>query len=142
MIMRIPKEYHTMRSFRSRLPYATGLILSAFVILLAISGGCTQQASGTAEPRSGIKVTQPDDTHIIVAFVGAPGMEDLREMEVAVTDSQGKNLTLSKGSRLGETPLPLKSTISFTGPYSGKDRVVVTGYFPNQSSIALVDTSI
>jgi hypothetical protein len=132
-----------MKSFRSRLPHATGsLLLSVLVILLAISGGCTQQSPGTAETQSGIKVTQPDDSHIIVAFIGAPGMEELREMEVAVTDSKGKNLTLSKGSRLSETPLPLKSTISFSGPYSGKDHVVVTGYFPNQSGMALVDMSI
>lgn len=132
-----------MKSFRSRLPYAAGsLVISALVILLVISGGCTRQSTDMIEPQSGIKVTQPDDSHIIVAFIGAPGMEELREMEVTVTDSSGKSLTLSKGSRLGETALPLKSTISFTGPYSGKDHVLVTGHFPNQSSIALVDTSI
>lgn len=118
------------------------LIMPTVIILLVISGGCTQQSPGTAEPQSGIKVTQPDDSHIIVAFVGAPDMEELREMEVTVTDSSGKSLTLSKGSRLGETPLPLKSTISFTGPYSGKDHVLVTGYFPNQSGLAVVDMTI
>ena len=143
MIMRIPKKYHTMRSFRSRLPCAAGsLSILILVVLLVISAGCTQQPAGTAESQSGIKVTQPDDSHIIVAFIGEPGMDELLEMEVTVTDSQGKTLTLSKGSRAGATPLPLKSTISFSGPYSGRDHVLVTGYFVNQSNRTLVDTGI
>jgi len=131
-----------MKPLRPHLPHATGCLVLVLIILLVLSGGCTQQSAGTAEPQSGIKVTQPDDSHIIVAFIGAPGMDDLLEMEVTVTDSAGKSLTLSKGSRDGATPLPLRSTISFSGAYSGSDHVAVTGYFVNQSSMALADTSI
>lgn len=69
-------------------------------------------------------------------------MEDLVEMEVTVTNSSGKSLTLSKGSRADAPPLPKKSTISFTGSYSGRDHVLVTGWFVNQSNRTLVDTGI
>ena len=130
-----------MKPIRSGFPPATGyLVIAALVMLLAIACGCTQQSPNPEVTQSGIKVTQPDDSHITVAFVG--GQDDLLEMEVTVTDSQGKIFTMSKGSRLGTTPLPIRSTISFTGPYGGRDHVLVTGYFVNQTTMTLVDTGI
>jgi len=129
---------------RSRLrlsPSSLELCLAALLVLLIIAGGCTQTAK-TISTTSGVTVTRPDDTHITVAFVGAPGMEGLLELEMTVTDSNGKSVTMSKGSRLATTPIQIHSTETFTGHYSGTNHVLITGYFSDGSRRTLVDQDI
>jgi len=116
--------------------------MATILVLLVLTGGCTQQQAATPDTSSGVTVTRPDDTHITVAFVGAPGMDTLLEMEMTVTDSNGKVVTISKGSRLATTPIQVHATQSFTGTYSGKNHVVVTGYFSDGSHRILVDQDI
>lgn len=132
-----------MRSDISELPHSfLYLSMAAALVLLLISGGCTQQAGSPAEPTSGITVTQPDDSHITIAFVGAPGMDNLIELEYTVTDDNGKIRTTTDGSRLATTPIQIHATESFTGAYSGKNHVVITGYFSDGSHRVLVEKDI
>jgi len=116
--------------------------VAAALLLLIISAGCTQSSTGSTWTANGIQVTHPDDSHITVAFVGADGMDSLVEMEITFTDSNGKSITRSKGSRLGTTPIPIHATESMTGSYSGKNHVLVIGYFSDGSERVLVDRDI
>ena len=115
--------------------------MATILILLVISGGCTRQAA-TPDTTSGVTVTKPDDSHITVAFVGAPGMDTLLEMEMTVTDSNGRIVTISKGSRLATTPIQVHATQTFTGSYSGTNHVFITGYFSDGSHRTLVERDI
>jgi hypothetical protein len=130
-----------MRSFPSSLGYPS-LLIALSLILLLVASGCTQQAAPTPETVNGLQVSKPDTSHIMIAFVGAQGMDGLMELEITITDSNGKSLTMSKGSRLGTTPLPIHATETFTGSYSGKNHVFVTGYFSDGTHRALIDRDI
>ena len=122
--------------------YACALCLCVVLGLMIIACGCTQQQSASAQNTSGVTVTKPDDTHITVAFTGAPGMDSLLELEMTVTDSNGKSVTMSKGSRLATTPVQIHATQTFTGSYSGKNHVFITGYFANGTHSVVVDQDI
>jgi hypothetical protein len=124
------------------LPHHTyALILCVVLGLMVIGCGCTQQSS-SAQNTSGVTVTKPDDSHITVAFVGAPGMDNLLELEMTITDSNGKSVTMSKGSRLATTPIQIHATQTFSGSYGGKNHVFITGYFANGSHSVVVDQDI
>ncbi len=118
------------------------LCLLVALVLLFIACGCTQQTAKTTDTSSGVSVTRPDDTHISVAFIGAPGMDGLLEMEITVTDSNGKSVTRSMGSRLATTPVQIRSTYTFTGSYAGKNHVFITGYFTDGSRRTIIDQDI
>jgi hypothetical protein len=122
--------------------YACVLCLCVVLCLGVIACGCTQQQSAPTQNPYGVAVTKPDDNHISVAFVGAPGMDSLIELEMTVTDSNGKSVTMSKGSRLATTPIQVHSTQTFTGSYGGKDHVFITGYFSNGTHSVVVDQDI
>jgi hypothetical protein len=132
-----------MRSLLPDLPQTPlYLCLTVVLVLLVMTSGCTRQAAKTPDTTSGVSVTRPDDAHISIAFVGAPGMDGLLEMEITVTDSNGKSLTRSMGSHLGTTPIQIHSTNTFTGSYSGKNHVFITGYFTDGSRRTMVDQDI
>jgi hypothetical protein len=132
-----------MKYIPATLPHnACAVCLCAVILLMVISCGCTQQQATPARQTPGVTVTKPDDTHISVAFVGAPGMDNLLELEMTVTDSNGKSVTMSKGSRLATTPIQIHATQTFTGIYSGKNHVFITGYFGNGSHSVVVDQDI
>jgi hypothetical protein len=118
------------------------LCICAVLGLMVIACGCTQQQSSSAQNTSGVTVTRPDNNHITIAFVGAPGMDNLLEMEMTVTDSNGKSVTMSKGSRLATTPIQVRSSETFTGSFSGKSHVFITGYFGNGTHSVIVDQDI
>ena len=69
-------------------------------------------------------------------------MDTLPEMEITVTDSQGRNRTQSIGSRETVTVLKAPSSQTFTGQYSGKNHVVITGYFSDGTRKVLVDKDV
>jgi hypothetical protein len=108
---------------------------------MVVACGCTQQTSSDKNT-FGVLATKPDDSHISIAFVGAPGMDSLLELEMTVTDSNGKSVTMSKGSRLATTPIQIHATQTFTGSYAGKNHVIVTGYFANGTHSVVVDQNI
>jgi hypothetical protein len=136
-------EIQYMISHASRVPHSTQyLFLTVVLVLFVIAGGCTRQASGTPETVSGLTVIKPDDSHITVAYAGAPGMDGLLELEMTFTDSDGRSLTKSSGSRLGTTPLQVHATYSVTGAYGQKSHVFITGYFSDGSHRTLYDKDI
>ena len=116
--------------------------LGAVLILAVISCGCTQQGNPLTPNASGLTVTKPDTSHITIAFTGAPGMDNLLELEITVTDSNGKPYTVSKGSRLATTPIQIHATQTFTGSFAGKNHVFITGYFGNGSHQVVYDQDI
>jgi len=118
------------------------LILSVIAILLVIAGGCTQQSANSGDTISGVKLTKMDDSHISVAYVGAEGMANPLELEITLTDSNGRSLTQSIVPRDNTTALQVHSTRTFTGSYSGKNHIMVTGYFPDGSNKTLVNKDI
>ena len=121
-------------------------ILSLLAVLAVMVAGCTQlsplQPAQPTQPAQQAPVTavQPDDNHITIGFPGGPGMDSLVELEITITDSSGRSRTESRGSRLATTPIRTDSTTTFTGAFSGKDHVIVTGYFTDGSHRTVLDT--
>ena len=126
-------------------------VVLAFVIL---SAGCTQQPAGSGTAGSTVPMSpttartpvvtaaQTGDRTIVVTYLGGPDLEDLMELEVTVTDSQGISKTQSMGSRQTTTPVQKMGTSTFTGDYRGKDHVVIVGYHANGSMQNLLDTTL
>ena len=129
-------------------------IMMTALLLVIFSTGCTTQPA--AAPSAGSTVTattaiaksavvtaeQPDNTTIIITYQGGPGLENLMELEVTVTDSRGVSKTKSMGTRQATTPVQRLGTTKFTGDFQGSDHVVATGYFSNGSVQNMLDTSI
>ena len=121
----------------------------AVVFLLILSCGCTQSPAGSppaqatqAASTSVVTVTQPDSSHIQIAYPGSVETDKLVELEITVTDSNGRVTTQSMGSRLATTPIRYGSSHTFTGSFDGKDRVFVTGYFSDGSQKPIIDTTL
>ena len=127
----------------------------AVVSLLLLSCGCTQTPAGspaapatqaTPAPQTAgtsvITVTQPDSSHIQIAYPGSVETDKLVELEITITDSNGRVTTQSMGSRLATTPVRYGSSQTITGSFDGKDRVFVTGYFSDGSQKPIIDTTI
>jgi hypothetical protein len=116
--------------------------LLAVLLLGAASAGCTQLSPQQPAPPAPITAVQPDNDHITIAFHGGAGMDSLLELEITITDSAGKSQTQSRGSRLATTPIRTDFTTTFTGAFSGKDHVFVTGYFSDGSRRTVLDTTV
>ena len=122
--------------------YACAFCLCAALVLTIAACGCTQPQATSAQSASGVSVTKPDNSHITVAFTGAPGMDKLLELEITITDDKGKSRTQSIGSRLTTTPVQIRATQTFTGSYGGNDHVFVAGYFSDGSQRVVFDQDI
>lgn len=122
------------------------MAIAAAMILLVLAGGCTQAGSGgqSAEQKQilEVTVTQPDANHIVTKYLGGPNMEKIMEIETSITDSSGRSVTKSIGSRLATTPITIGGTNSIEGAFAGKDHVVVTGFFNDGSRKVLLDTTV
>jgi hypothetical protein len=117
-------------------------ILFLLVVLAVMFTGCTQLSPQQPAQQAPVTAVQPDDNHITIGFHGGPGMDNLVELEIAITDSSGKSQTQSRGSRLATTPIRTDSTMTFTGSFAGKDQVFVTGYFSDGSRRTVLDTTV
>lgn len=145
---------------RGRGPY---LCLCIVLSVLLLACGCTQVPAGTTgSPGSAnsagsavstatpaatdeapvVIVDQPDASHIHITYHGSLKTDKLVELEVSITDSNGKVTTQSMGSRMATTPIPYGSSRTITGSFDGKDRVFVTGYFSDGSQQPMVDTKV
>ena len=131
------------------LPHGKGIQILCFfavVSLLLLSCGCTQQPAGSqSTPAAGtpaVTVTQPDASHIVITYPGSPQTDKLVELEISITDSNGRVKTESMGSRLATTPVRYGGTHTITGSFEGKDRVFITGYFSDGSQKPIIDTTI
>ena len=121
------------------------LCFLAVVSLLLFSCGCTLAPAGFSAPADetpAVIVEQPDASHIQITYHGSLKTDKLIELEVSITDSNGKVMTQSMGSRLATTPIQYGSSRTFTGSFDGKDRVFVTGYFSDGSQKPMIDTTI
>ena len=122
------------------------LCIPAVLTLLFLSCGCTQQpAASQATPAAGtpvLTVTQPDSSHILITYPGSLQTDKLVELEISITDSNGRVTTKSMGSRLATTPIQYGSSYTISGSFDGKDRVYVTGYFSDGSQKPIIDTTI
>lgn len=125
----------------------TGFMLAVLALAL-LSTGCMSQPSQTlykdqqAPGTYIITAMQPDSYHIIITFHSGPGMDNLVELESTVTDSEGKRMTQSSGSRRSTTPVQIPGTTKFTGTFGGVDQVVVTGYFLDGKQQVLLNTTV
>jgi hypothetical protein len=117
-------------------------ILSLLAVLAVMVAGCTQLSPSQPAQQAPVTAVQPDDNHITIAFHGGPGMDSLVELEITITDSSGKSVTQSRGSRLTTTPIKTDSTTTFTGSFAGKDHVVISGYFMDGSHRTVLDTTL
>jgi len=115
------------------------VILIGALALMIFSAGCMTQQNATPGP---VTADKTDPSHITVAFRGGPGTEALTELKITVIDSNGKTMTRSLGSRLATTPVQLNASATFTGSYSGKSHVVVTGYFSDGTKKTMLDTTL
>ncbi len=122
-------------------PRAIPLCLLAFLGLMLLASGCTQQPLLQQAPAP-VTVAQNDDSHITISYHGSNATASLLELEASVTDSNGKSQTQSVGDRLSTTPLRWTASISFTGSFKGNDKVLVTGYFMDGSQKLMLDTTI
>jgi hypothetical protein len=117
------------------------LCFFAVLSLLLVSCGCTQLSAGSQTTQV-VTVTKPDSTHILITYPGSPQTDKLVELEISVTDSNGRVTTRSMGSRLGTTPIQYGSSNSISGSFDGKNQVFVTGYFSDGSRKTIIDTTI
>ena len=137
---------------RGRGPY---LCVCIVLSLLLLTCGCTQAPAGTtssagsaastatpADETPVVIVDQPDASHIQITYHGSLKTDKLVELEVSITDSNGKVTTQSMGSRMATTPIPYGSSRTITGSFDGKDRVFVTGYFSDGSQKPMIDTKV
>jgi hypothetical protein len=119
------------------------LCVFAAASFLLLSCGCTQAPAGQssqADETPIVIVEQPDASHIQITYHGSLQTGKLVELEISITDSNGKVTTQSMGSRLATTPIPYGSSHTFTGSFDGKDRVFVTGFFSDGSQKPMIDT--
>ena len=117
------------------------LCLFTVLLLLLASCGCTQLPAGSQTTPT-VTVTKPDSSHILISYPGSPQTDKLVEMEISVTDSNGKVTTKYIGSRLGTTPIQYGSSFPISGSFDGKNQVFITGYFSDGSRKTIVDTTI
>lgn len=115
-------------------------LFSLLALLAVMLTGCTQVSPSQPAQQAPVTAVQSDNNHITIGFHGGPGMDTLVELEITITDSSGKSVTQSRGSRLATTPIRTDSTTTFTGPFAGNDHVVVTGYFTDGSHRTVLDT--
>ncbi len=132
------------------------LCICAILTLLLLSCGCTQQPAGSSAVPAvetpavttraveipAVIITQPDSSHILITYPGSLQTEKLVELEISITDSNGRVTTKSMGSRLATTPIQYGSSYTISGTFDGKDRVFITGYFSDGSQKQIIDTMI
>lgn len=117
--------------------------LLALLALMLVASGCTQPASQQQQKApAAVSVTQPDNSHITIAYPGSTDTSTLLELEATVTDSAGKTQTQSIGDRHSTTPLKFGATLPLTGTFDGNDHILVTGYFMDGSQKLMLDTII
>ena len=125
------------------------LCVCSVLSLLLLACGCIQAPAGTAASTATpadeapvVIVDQPDASHIQITYHGSLETDKLAELEVFITNSNGKVTVQSMGSRMATTPIPYGSSRTITGSFDGKDRVFVTGYFSEGSQKPMIDTKI
>jgi len=134
------------------------LCLGVFLLFAAVFAGCSQSAPVTPAPNtepitttlpplptatpSQVSVTKPDDSHIVVTFLGGPDMNSIRAVQATVTNAKGRSDTKHIGDSLGTTSVSPGSTLTFDGAFSGSTQVSVSGFYSDGSQKILYQTTI
>lgn len=118
------------------------ICLLAVLVLAIAASGCTQPSSQQPAAPAPVTVTQTDNSRILITYPGSTATNDLLELEITVTDSAGKSQTKSIGDRHSTMPLRFGATETFSGTFTGNDRVIVTGYFMDSSHRQLLETTV
>ena len=85
---------------------------------------------------------QTDSTHIVVTYQGGQDANIVRQLTATVTDSSGNSQTKTIGQSEQTTPLQIGSSITFTGAFSGKNRVVAVAIFFDGTTQVMFDNYI
>lgn len=136
---------------------ATIICLGTVLALLVLAGGCTQQQAPAPvvettitvtdtptvapTPPDIIRVSKTDDSHILVTYIGGASVP-LTEIDATVTDDRGRTSTQHLGDKLGTSSITIGSEIPFTGSYTGRNSVSVSGFFSDGSSRNILETEV
>ena len=128
------------------------------LFLVAAFAGCTQPAQVTPVPTTEpittiptplpttaapqVSVVKPDDSHIVVTFLGGPDMNSIRAVQATVTNSKGRSDTKHIGDSLGTTSVSPGSLLTFDGTFSGSTQVSVSGFYSDGSQKILFQTTV
>lgn len=121
---------------------ATAACLLILTVLLLLVAGCLQPAPQQQKTPAPVTVSQTDNSRLLITYTGSTETTTLLELEVTVTDAAGNAQTKSIGDRFSTTPLKFGATLPLTGTFSGKDHVIVTGYFMDSSKRVVLDTMV
>ena len=121
---------------------ATAACLLILTVLLLLVAGCLQPAPQQQKTPAPVTVSQTDNSRLLITYTGSSETTTLLELEVTVTDAAGNAQTKSIGDRFSTTPLKFGATLPLTGTFSGKDHVIVTGYFMDSSKRVVLDTMV
>jgi len=120
---------HESFSRKSRLFWlpAVLLVLIIAAVIAAFVFGMTGNISKTKVVN--VTVQQPDSNHITVTYLGGQDSDIMKQLTATVTDSSGNAQTKTIGQSEQTTLLPIGSSITFTGEFSGKKHVVAVATF-------------
>jgi archaeal type IV pilus assembly protein PilA len=127
------------------------LMVAITVILAAVIAGFVFGMVGNVKGAKTVAVTvqQPEQTKITVMYQGGQDASEFSYGFVTVTPGTGSKagtLTFNNGTTVAGTQSYLSNvvgnsvTITTTGDFAGRDRVVVVGTFSDSSQQVLLDT--
>jgi hypothetical protein len=109
-------------------------------------------AEGTAAPKDAgpsprsfmISATaeQRDPTHITVTFQGGRDAQELTSLAIEVSDDNGTGQTFTLTRPSPGLPVPTGGYHTFTGTFSGRNRVTATATFLDGSASVVLDTIV
>ena len=129
------------------------LMVAVTVILAAVIAGFVFGMAGSFKGAKTVAVTvnQPEQTKITVIYQGGQDAQEFSYGFVTVTPGTGSKagtLTFSNGTTIAGTQSYLSNvvgnsvTVTTTGDFAGRDRVVVVGTFTDYSQQVLLDTYV
>lgn len=122
-----------------------GILVFAAIIIVPFLVTSVIPAMATMEKRPlmiDASVQQPASDTIIVTYKGGQDTASLVGLSGTVTTAAGVAETTWTGSAVNKTPVPIGSTMKFSGDFTGQDHVVVTGYFADGREIAVIDITL
>lgn len=120
------------------------LVLIVSVVLSYVSLGAGFVKTQSAHPAKVVAVTtqQPDSSHIIITYQGGQDAGELVQLTATVTDSGGNSQTKDMIFFEKPTTSAVGMSVTFTGPFSGKDHLIVVGTFMDGVKQVILDTTV
>jgi hypothetical protein len=133
---------------KSRLFWLPIVVLILMVALLIVALGFAFMIFGSAaQSAHQAKVVtataqQPDVSHIVVTYLGGRDAYDVSQVTIVVTNPDGDSLTEILGEADDKTPLKIGSQVTFTGRFAGRDHVVATAKFMDNTKQVILDSYV